>query len=176
MLRRGFRKRRGGVELRLEEGERGVLDHLLTELADWLQPEEPGPTQDPLSQLAGIPQTVARPSDPALLRLFPDAYGDDDEAADFRRFTEPDLRQQRAERTRRARATLTRVASNGRIPMDADEGQDWLTVLNDVRLVLGTRLGVTEEIGPETQPEDQEHAIYDWLTWLQATLVEALMP
>jgi hypothetical protein len=177
MVRRGFhKKRRAGVELRLTEPERAVRSDLLGELADWLQPAEPGPTKDPLSQLVGIPEAAERPTDPALLRLFPDAYDDADEAADFRRFTEPDLRQQRAERTLRARATLTRVAGNGRIPMHADEAQDWLTTLNDVRLVLGTRLGVTEEAEQAADQESQSHAVYDWLTWLQATLVEALLP
>ena len=63
-----------------------------------------------------------------------------------------------------------------RTALDADEAQDWLTTLNDVRLVLGTRLGITEEIEPAEQPEDEGHAVYDWLTWLQATLVEALLP
>ena len=53
MLRRGFHTRRDGVELRLAEAERGVLSDLLGELADWLQPAEPGPTRDPLSQLVG---------------------------------------------------------------------------------------------------------------------------
>ena len=176
MLRRGFLKRRDGVELRLSEAERSVLSDLLGELADWLQPAEPGPTQDPLSQLVGIPEAADRPADPALLRLFPDAYDDADDAADFRRFTEADLRQQRAERTQRSRATLTRVAGNGRIPLHADEAQDWLTTLNDVRLVLGTRLGVTEETEQAADLQGQGHAVYDWLTWLQATLVEALLP
>ena len=176
MLRRGFHKRRDGVGLRLTEAERGVLNDLLGELADWLQPAPSGPTQDPLAQLVGIPEAAERPTDPALLRLFPDAYDDADEAADFRRYTEPDLRQQRAERTRRARATLTRVAGNGRIPMHADEAQDWLTALNDVRLVLGTRLGVTEETEHAADQEARGYAVYDWLTWLQATLVEALLP
>ncbi len=154
-----------------------MLADLLTELADWLQPaDEPGPTADPLSQLIDIPQTAERPTDPAMLRLLPDAYADEEEAADFRRFTELDLRQGRAQRARRARATLSRVAGNGRIPLDAEEAQEWLTALNDVRLVLGTRLGIEEDSDPAEPARSQAHMVYDWLTWLQATLVEALLP
>ena len=49
------------------------------------------------------------------------------------------------------------------------------TALNDLRLVLGTRLGVTEETYvDETGPRTPGMAVYVWLTWLQGELVEAL--
>lgn len=175
MLRRGFRRRRTGYELRLPDDERAVLDDVLGQLESYLSPPEPGPVQDPLAQLVGIPEEVERPTDPAMLRLFPDAYDNPDEAGDFRRFTESDLRRQRAERAGRARGTLSRVAGDGRVPLDAQEAQDWLTALNDIRIVLGTRLGVTEDES-ELPAVDGAPALYDWLTWLQATLVEALLP
>jgi hypothetical protein len=177
VLRRGFTKRRNGVELRLDDVERTVLADLLDQLHRWIEPLGPTATEDPLAQLAGIPAETERPDDAALLRLFPDAYRDDEEAAaDFRRFTEAGLRRERAERARRAAATLSRVASNGRIPLDEDEAQDWLRTLNDLRLVMGTRLGVTEEPEDLDAPDAERTVLYDWLTWLQSTLVDALLP
>lgn len=174
MARRGFGKRRDGVELRLEEVERGVLAELLDQVQRWIEPDGPTATQDPLAQLASIPEEAERPDDAALLRLFPDAYRDDEEAAaDFRRFTEAGLRRERADRARRAMATLSRVGSGGRIPLDPDEAQIWLLALNDIRLIMGTRLGITED---HAGFEDEQSMLYDWLTWLQSTLVDALLP
>jgi hypothetical protein len=174
VARRGFGKRRDGVELRLGEVERSVLADLLDQLQQWIEPGGPTPAEDPLAQLASIPAETERPGDAALLRLFPDAYRDDEEAAaDFRRFTEADLRRERADRARRAMATLSRVGSGGRIPMDREEAQTWLLALNDIRLVMGTRLGISEE---HEGSEDGRTVLYDWLTWLQSTLVDALLP
>ena len=54
-------------------------------------------------------------------------------------------------------------------------GSSWRTALNDLRLVLGTRLGVTEETYiDETGPRTPGLTVYVWLTWLQGELVEAL--
>jgi hypothetical protein len=50
-------------------------------------------------------------------------------------------------------------------------------VLNDLRLVLGTRLDVTEEMDFDLDPSDPsaaELAVYAYLSWLQEQLVEAL--
>ena len=55
--------------------------------------------------------------------------------------------------------------------------QAWLGVLNDTRLVLGTRLGVTEDevdIDPES-PEAQPWVVYYWLTHLQGELIDQLL-
>jgi hypothetical protein len=58
-----------------------------------------------------------------------------------------------------------------------DEFQAWLVALNDLRLVLGTRLGVTEELyGEEIDLDDPgaaSFAVYLYLTWLQEQFVEA---
>ena len=75
-----------------------------------------------------------------------------------------------------------KLAALGRLEATASEerlGEDdagaWLTALNDLRLVLGTRLGVTEETYvDETGPRTPGMMVYVWLTWLQGELVEAL--
>ena len=63
------------------------------------------------------------------------------------------------------------------IDLGPDDVQAWLGVLNDTRLVLGTRLGITEE-EHELDPADPDagaYALYQWLTWVQGDLVEALL-
>ena len=55
-----------------------------------------------------------------------------------------------------------------------------LRALNDVRLVLGTRLDVQEdtlldELGPD-ESRAQGLAVYGYLTWIQEQLVAALSP
>ena len=57
--------------------------------------------------------------------------------------------------------------------MSSEELESWLGALNDLRLVLGTRLGVTEQTYDEP-PRDPGLALYGWLTWLEGTIVEAL--
>ena len=169
--RRGFRATRGGLQLRIEPGERAVMRDLLAQLAAFVAPEEAPQTDDPLARLVGIAPQAERPRDPALLRLLPDAYADDPAAAeDFRRFTEHGLREQKSANARLAAATLQRGADGEAIRMSQQEGQAWLLALNDLRLALAVRLGITDD-----QDEGRE-PLYDWLTWLQATLVDALMP
>ena len=96
----------------------------------------------------------------------------------------PDLVDQRFDALDLVGATLTRGVVAGRdrewreITLAADEVQAWLSVLNDVRLVLGIRLGVGDDEPPEL-PDDDPGAgaweFYDWLTYLQGSLVETLL-
>ena len=63
------------------------------------------------------------------------------------------------------------------IGLTPDEVQAWLGVLNDTRLVLGTRLGSPRR-SVSFDPADPEAGAYlahQWLTWLQGDLVEALL-
>lgn len=110
--------------------------------------------------------------DPNLRRLFPPAYDEHVADADYRRLTRDGL----ASGKRRAHETL--AATVGRDRLSPDEAQAWLTALNDLRLLLGTRLGVTEEtdfaeVGPR-DPLAWEAGVYLYLTWLQDQLVDAL--
>ena len=64
--------------------------------------------------------------------------------------------------------------------LTAADGEVWLRALNDVRLALGVRLGITEEYEHELgglgsdDPRAAYLQVYDWLTYLQETLVRAL--
>jgi hypothetical protein len=131
--------------------------------------------------MVGIGTATSTPQDPALARLFPDGYTDDDAAsADFRRYTQVGLRDVRRRRIATALATLEAGAHRRQV-LDGDAAQAWLGVLNDLRLVLGERLQVTEDLEgmlAVMAPEDPRRAalgVYDWLGWVEETLVHALM-
>ena len=176
----GFHRTRHGIEARLSRSEAAMLRGLSTQLLELLDVGGQPTPADPLEALVGIaPGTVDRPADPVLARLLPDAYRDDDEAAnDFRRYTEPGLRA-----TKRAalRSVLARLgADGGRIVLDDESAQNWLAALNDLRLALGTRLEVTEDVYDEIahmrrdDPRLPQLAVYEWLGMLEETLVTAL--
>jgi hypothetical protein len=145
-------------------------------------PGNPGQPPDPLDDLArllGQSGPATPPDDPVLARLLPDAYQDDSDAAgDFRRFTEQELRNGKAAAARTVLATLPE--DGGRVRLTEEEAQVWLRALNDVRLALGVRLSITEDFQARVQdldPADPRSAymwVYDWLTFLQETLVHAL--
>src|SRR5690606_40038985 len=84
-------KRTGqGIKVRLEAEEialtRALMEQMLALLGD-----APGADDDLAS--IGIAENAAKPDDPVLARLFPDAYEDDGEAAgEFRRYTVRGLR------------------------------------------------------------------------------------
>jgi hypothetical protein len=171
----GFRRVRGRFKVTLSANEvtliRTLMEQLL-ELMGELPPGDPG-----LAEL-GISENREAPDDPVLARLFPDGYAEDDESAvEFRRYTESSLRDGKHEA---AEVVLQSVRSEGEITLDADGAQAWLRALNDIRLALGTRLEITEESYErmdEVDWEDPRYAMYstyDWLTFLQESLIRAL--
>lgn len=173
------RSRRGELTMKLDEGEVRILRHVLTETLELLGPSE-SPADDPLAAAVGIGTTTTAPEDPALARLFPNGYTDDpDASADFRRYTEPGLREAKRSAARTALATLD-TAHDHRVLTEA-EAMAWLGSLNDMRLVLGDRLGVTEdweemvESLADGDPRLTLFWVYDRLTYLQDTLIRALM-
>ena len=169
----GFRRTATGrVVLRVDVVEKGLLMTLLEQLVEFVTPEVAA-DEDPLVSLVGLDPDAERPDDPALARLFPDAYLDDAEsAAQFRRFTERSLRDTKLAHAATAIETLRR--SGEKVTLSADEAGAWLGALNDVRLALGTRLGVTED--DDTEPgDDPEYNLYLYLGYLQQSLVEELM-
>ena len=132
-----------------------------------------------LAEALGLTEDAALPDDPALARLLPDAYVDDpDASSEFRRYTERDLR---AGKVAAARTVLdTLPEGGGRISLSQSEAQVWLRALNDIRLALGVRLGITEDIYEEMDrikrddPRYSVLAVYDWLSGTQESLVHAL--
>jgi Domain of unknown function (DUF2017) len=123
--------------------------------------------------------------DPVYNRLFPSAYLDPTEESAEREWQElvhPELLRERLAAVELVTATLDRaVTKRGRaeVELTADEVEAWLHVLNDARLAIGTRIGVTEEPEAEeldpSDPNAPAHAMYSWLTWLENDLVETLL-
>jgi hypothetical protein len=142
----------GGVELRFHENEVLLLRELLGELQALLED----------------------PDDPAVRRLFPEAHADPESERQYRSLVRDQLVAGRSKALAVVRDTL------GKKTLRPDEADAWLRSLNDLRLVLGTRLDVTEEIDYEeldlNDPHGRELAVYGYLSWLQEQLVEALQP
>lgn len=140
-----------GFALSLSHEERELLRSLETQLVSLLADE---------------------PADPSLRRLFPPAYEDDDRAeSDYRELMQGDL----AESHREALAVVGQTVDSDHLA--EEEAHSWLAALNSLRLALGTRLGVTEELYEEFDPRGPDApalGVYLYLTWLQEQFVEAL--
>jgi hypothetical protein len=173
-------RREAGIVMRFDPSDAQVLRGLVTGVRELVGAAPDGgsvagPGADPLEALVGIGQSTQAPRDPALARLLPDGYTDDAEAAgEFRRLTETSLRQHKSETAQRVLDSLP--AEGGRVCLDAEATRAWLSALNDIRLVVGTRLDVTEEMDtPEPgDPRAPGYELYRWLTLLQELLVEAV--
>ena len=123
--------------------------------------------------------TPRLPEDPVLARLLPDAYADDPEAAgEFRKYTESSLREAKKYFAQTLLDTLP--PKGGRVRLTGDQARDWLRTLNDVRLMFGVRLEVTEDFEEQLatlDPKDPRFAafeVYGWLGAVQESLVQAL--
>ena len=181
-MRRGFhRDRQGRITLRLESVEVVILTDLVQQILALVEPGEVADA-DPLAAMVGIDDSAIESDDPAVQRLFPNAYPDDDAASsDFRRFTERSLREGKVARAQMVLEGLEQLAAHdGRSEVEVDEARAWLGVLNDLRLVLAARLGVDDDEGQwraavsGDDEAEQGAMLYDWLTWLQDGLVDAL--
>jgi len=182
--------RGGGVRVWLAAAEAGLLRNLVGQIMalvdegtlDDGRDSTADPRDDTLAALEAMlhePGSPVPPEDPVLARLLPDGYRDDPEAAgEFRKYTEPSLR---SAKHQAAQAMLDSLpASGGRIQLTQDQALSWLKALNDVRLALGVRLGVTEEFEEQwgrLKPDDPQWSafeVYAWLGAVQESLVQAL--
>lgn len=190
----GFtRHRRSGASIATFTGfEADLLRNLASQLVELLRNELAAPVDaDPLEAMLDFTGPTTAPEDPVLARLFPSAYTDDEEAAaEFRRFTESALRDGKA---RSACAIIDTLEESG-LPVELDDdslmidvelgvadAQIWLRSFSDIRLALATRLEVTEgdeaywASVPDEDPRAQAHDIYEWVGFLQETLVQTLI-
>jgi Domain of unknown function (DUF2017) len=144
------RARRGGYRLRLPPEERAIL-----------------------RSLRGQIEALLGTDDPSLRRLFPPGYADDPELeAEYRGLVRDDLLSQKREALRIVEETIDRDH------LTEEQLAAWLGAVNDLRLVLGTRLDVTEEMYEEGLPQDDPRApsfaVYGYLGWLEEQVVESL--
>jgi len=149
---------------------------------------------DPFLHLRGLEESIREPSDPAILRLLPNAAPADREVAEeFRRLTDGELRDTKIRRLRAIWEQLSRDTDEWVVR--SDEALATAAALTDVRLVLASRLGLVtdddadrlhqeidlaahalETDDDEVLPIDHERVwlgmLYQALTWLQESLVE----
>ncbi|HEX4977420.1 MAG TPA: DUF2017 domain-containing protein [Nocardioides sp.] len=193
MSTHGFQARHGGGAVATFTGfEADLLRSLASQLVELLRNEVAAPhhSDDPLEQLMDFTGPTTEPDDPVLARLFPNAYPDDEEAAgEFRRFTEGGLRDSKA----KAAALVIDTLEHAGLPSELDEdglqveveldretATTWMRSFTDVRLALATRLGIEEGDEdywmslPDDDPRSHVHDIYEWVGYLQETLVQSL--
>ena len=184
-------RRSGRVIANFTGFEADLLRSLASQLVELLRNEEAMPQAvDPLEAMMDFSGPTSAPEDPVLARLFPTAYSDDEEsAAEFRRFTEAALRDGKAA----AACTIIDGLEEAGLPpqleeeglmidveLDRETAEIWMRSFTDLRLALATRLGVEDNDEdywaalPDEDPRAQAHDIYDWVGYLQETLVRAL--
>ncbi|MFB6562424.1 DUF2017 domain-containing protein [Streptomyces sp. NPDC056400] len=190
----------GGAAIALDEIEISILRSLAVQLLELIGPGAPEPAEDadPLAALFAEGPSEP-PSDPALARLFPDAYGAPDgagdkgvdpeelaaRAAEFRRFTENDLRARKREDALAVVRSLDGLTPAGDgaavLELSGELPLRWLGALNDLRLTIAARLEITEDDEsavlfrlPDEDPRKPMVMAYLWLGGLQETLIETL--
>jgi hypothetical protein len=191
-------RRRGGAHAEFEQAEARLIANLAAQVAELVAGDTSAVDQDdPLAGMVDIDGSGQPPDDPVLRRLLPDAYRDDEEgASDFRRFTERGLREVKSHN---AHVMIESLIAGGmaepvaadaesdapaqpivEVDLDAEAVQAWLRALTDIRLALATRLGIEQDDEqrwatlPDDDPEAYVHDIYDWLGYVQETLVHAI--
>ena len=185
------RRRRGGVVAVFEPDEAHVLANLAGQVVELLR-DRNGASEsdpDPLALQLGMGGPSLPPEDPVLRRLLPDAYGDDEEeSAEFRRFTERSLTSVKVENAERLIASLEAGGLDDEgemdtvveVELDPADVQAWLRSLTDIRLSIAVRLGIDSEDDQLALSESDDPAVstmvdvYDWLGYVQETLVGAL--
>jgi hypothetical protein len=166
---------------------------------------------DPLFQMMGLGASEQPPEDPVLRRLLPSAYKDEKAASEFRRYTEHGLRENKRAHAHLVYEALTPTDEDWSADQPLDRGsievsipeQDamaWLGALNDLRLALAVRIGISKEfeeratkdnvastepgaadlqskyeLMTDSDPMKAVYAVYSWLGWLQQSLLEVLM-
>jgi hypothetical protein len=192
-----FRRSRGRASARFTAAQAVILRNLVSQVAELMgtgaDPAAPGPGAGPgpagpgepalsieeLAAAIGASGPTSPPEDPVLARLLPDGYRDDPEAAgEFRRYTEQGLRSGKVAAAQTVLDTLP--AGGGHVRLGPEDAQAWLRALNDVRLAIGTVLGITEDYEDEMEaaswadPRSAYLEVYHWLGYLQDSLVRAL--
>ncbi|MEA2463997.1 MAG: hypothetical protein QOJ98_1744 [Acidobacteriota bacterium] len=139
----------GTFQLRMSDDERDLIASLAAQLRDLLVSDETD----------------------GLERLFPPGYANDpDREQEYQQLTHDELLTKRLASVDIVEQTVTQRS------LDEDQINAWMGAVNDLRLVLGTRLDVTEEMDDIEldDPRAAAFAVYHYLTHLLAEIVNAL--
>jgi hypothetical protein len=149
--------------------------HVSRDPAGGFEAQFPKPERELLRALPGRlrDEILAPDADPAVHRLFPPAHREDPEIAEtYRALVHDDLV------AGRLGAIEVMESSIDADHLDEEQLLAWMGTINDLRLILGTRLGVTDDRQDEDLPVDdaraQAYALYHYLSQLVEEMVEAL--
>jgi hypothetical protein len=178
----------GGLRLRLDFDEAQLLDQLIAQLIALLQSHSGTSLDpDPLFASLEVGGSDETPEDPALARLFPDAFEDTDEASSFRRVTEQGLL------NRKLQDALTVTGELG-LGGNADDSREaeveanispdtlpaWVRTLTSLRLAIAARIGLAEESDhPRLLANDDTRStvmVYDWLAAILDSVLRVSRP
>jgi hypothetical protein len=144
----------GSVRLILDAQESQLLKQLTDEYRAVVTTERSGPVHD---------------------RLYPAAYADEKDESSYRELTEDDLTTHKLEALEKVRSSVGRRQSD--IHISDDDLDAWLSCLTDIRLAIGTRLGVDEQrMSERVSPRDPDAAalsVIHWLGWITEGLIKA---
>jgi hypothetical protein len=182
---RSFRRTGSGlIAGRLSPPEVAVLRTVIDEVLEILAPGAAPDETDPLAEMTGmhLPAPPDPTAHPVLSRLFPAAYRDDDAAAEaFRVLAHGELAEAKREALTTMRAALPDdPESRADLRLDGPAAELWMRGLNDLRLALGTSIGIgpdwEEQLAgmSEDDPGWFAIAVYDRLTALQGALIDAV--
>jgi len=180
----------GGLKLRseMDAHEAAVLRSLVTSVSGLLEERAASAPTDELTALTGLRTGNSEtPSDEVLARLLPDFQrGDPDKSDDdtergnvnsaLRSLHEPDIIDDKLAAGSVILQTVP--VEGGKVVLTPEQADAWLAGLNDVRLALGTNLGIDADSPDEVDPDDPRaphYDVYHWLTWMQDSLVQALI-
>ena len=189
----GFRRSRGAWVAQLDRTERALIIGLMEQTRGLLAPHAVADGPEPQDEFDALVASLREPvgladasRDPALERLLPTGHrGDPETAAEFRRLTEEDLRTHKSACLDTAMA-LIRGARGDKVRVAPEQSQAMLVAINDVRLLLGERLGLRTDddaalldaylaSAGDDDPAAYAVAVYDFLGWLQESLVQAML-
>ena len=164
----------------LDPHEVALLSTMATSVSEMLDERQSGAPSDPLEQITGIRTgNSSPPEDATLRRLLPDFVKestDDGSVAALRSLHEPEIIDAKIAAAQQLLETLP--GEDGRVSLTEADANAWIAAVNDMRLSLGTILGVGPD-GPDRLPPGHPLAahldVYQWLTVLQEYLVLGLM-
>ncbi|RCW42901.1 uncharacterized protein DUF2017 [Halopolyspora algeriensis] len=183
----GWTRKNGHLRAEFAPQEAAVIRGLVGQIKDMLAARADEAPVDELTELTGIRTGPATPPEDRVLgRLLPDFYRSDPETGEsdeeetgaagaMRSLHEPEL----LELKTGVAATVLETCppEGGTVKLTEEQADSWMSAINDVRLALGTALDIDEDM-PDELPEDdlrREHLnVYQWLTWVQDNLVEAM--
>nr|WP_245190006.1 DUF2017 family protein [Leucobacter exalbidus] len=162
------------MRLKLELNEAAMLDQLVTQLTQLLQDySQTALDPDPLFASLEIGGSEEPPEDPALARLFPDAYAEPEDAAGYRRVTEQGLVNRKIQDAMRVTSDLglgagiATDATTVEVDITSESLPVWARTITALRLAMAARIGL--ETGDDHErllAQEATHGtvlVFDWL-------------